>query len=198
MIGSYFLCLRESDKRQKEDKYFVIASLALWICLIALSYGTSLMERSPKMFWILYLVLAFTVLGCIGHAYEPKKDYYLGWAIYRYGFIDDPLTFEDDIDRAHISLGFAMAVPYLFMRSCSDIFGSTWVWRGFKEREISGAVKLLQAVRSSDLIRAKGCLELLGEASATRVVRALVKMDMISTDRCRLQLMPKGRDIFRQ
>jgi hypothetical protein len=198
MIASYFLCPKESDKRQKEDKYFIIVSLVVWICLIALSYGTSLIENSPRLFWTLYLIAVLAMLGCIGYAYEPKKDYYLGWAIYRYGYIDDPFTIEDDIDRAHTYLGFAMAVPYLLMRSYADIFGSTWVWHSFKEREISGAVKLLQALVRGDLERAKGCLELLGEASATKVVRALVKMDMISTDRCRLRLKPNGRDILSQ
>jgi hypothetical protein len=112
--------------------------------------------------------------------------------------LDDPLTFDDEIDKANVSLGFAMAIPYLLMRSYADIFGSTWIWGGFSEREISGAVKLVHALGNSDMERVNVCVEILGSVSAIRVVRALVKMDIISIIGRHLLLMLKGREILSQ
>jgi hypothetical protein len=129
----------------------------------------------------------------MGHAYEPREDYYLGWTAGPF-LMGDPFTVEDDIDRAHFSLGFAVGMSHMIMESYSGIFGSTWLWRGLEERELSGAVGLLQALAANDSSRARACVQILGRASALRVVRALVKLKMVTIVGGHLRLRLKVRE----
>ncbi|HJV36631.1 hypothetical protein [Geomonas sp.] len=135
------------------------------------------------------------MLGCFGKAYEPGDNYYLGWT----GgpiLIDDPFTIRDDIDRAHISLGFASAAANLILESYGGIFGSRWLWRGLTESELNDAAAVLCKLAQQDLRGASAAVR--NPQSAANVFRALSKLDLISYCHCRLNLTVKGRDLVRE
>ena len=129
MAASYFLKPKEPYHRHSSDEAWLLIALVLYCTLLLLSYGTDLPQSHPIGFWSLYLGMALTMLGCIGYAYEPHEDYYLGWCAGPL-LIDDPFTIQDDIDRAHVSLGFAVALAHMVLTSYAEIFGSTWLWQG--------------------------------------------------------------------
>jgi len=128
----------------------------------------------------------------MGYVYEPKEDYYLGWIMGPF-IIDNPFSIEDDIDRAHLSLGFSIAIPNLIIASYADIFGSTWLWRGLEERELASAVMLLQTLAAHETTQAQERMRAIGNMSALRIIRALVKLDMIRIERTGPRLSLKGK-----
>ncbi len=122
-------------------------------------------------------------------------DYYLGWMTPPF-LIDDPFTVEDDIDRAHFSLGLTMAIPWLIIESYSAIFGSTWLWRRLEDPELSAAAELLQTLATNDTARARAYMQTLSITTALIVMRTLVKLDMITIDKGYPRLSLKGRDFL--
>jgi len=193
MVGSYFLQPKAPNQCNESDRVWVAVGLGFLCVLLGLSYTTPFATTHPLQFWSAYLLLALAMLACMGHAYEPREDYYLGWTAGPF-LMGDPFTVEDDIDRAHFSLGFAVGMSHMIMESYSGIFGSTWLWRGLEERELSGAVGLLQALAANDSSRARACVQILGRASALRVVRALVKLKMVTIVGGHLRLRLKVRE----
>ena len=196
MVISFFLRPKAPYQQHEIDVLWVTIALGFLCVLIAFSYGTSLIKTHPSYFWPVYLLLTLAMLGCIGHAYEGRGDYYLGWMTPPF-MIDNPFTVEDDIDRAHLSLGLTMAMPYLVIESYSANFGSTWLWRRLEEPELSAAVELLQTLASKDAVRSRECMQTLNTTSALSVVRALVKLDMITIEKGFPRLSLKGRDFLR-
>lgn len=195
MAVSYFLRPKQDYQRRSSDYGWLVVAVAFYGALLIISYGTALAKTQPIGFWSMYLFLALAMLGCIGHAYEPHDDYYLGWV----GgpiIIDDFFTFEDDIDRAHISLGFAVGLAHMVLASYAEIFGSMWLWHGLKESELSASVELLQALASKDADRAKSRMRALGKTSALDVIRALVKLEMITVDGGAPRISLKGREFL--
>ncbi|ACM21070.1 hypothetical protein Geob_2720 [Geotalea daltonii FRC-32] len=193
MAASYFLKPKEPYQRHKSDEAWLMIALALYCALFLLSYGTSLSHSHPIGFWSLYLGIALTMLGCIGHAYEPQEDYYLGW-LSGPVLVDNPFTIQDDIDRAHVSLGFAVALANLVLTSYDEIFGSKWLWQGLKESEISASVEFLEALAINDGSRARSVVAKVGKTSSLGMIRALVKLEMIRINKGVVRLSLKGRE----
>ncbi len=193
MAASYFLRPKESCQRQNNDNNWLLAAAGFFCAILALSYLATMSVTHPAGFWLLYLLLALVMLGCIGHAYEPKDDYYLGWT---YGplLMDDPFTIEDDIDRAHIGLGFAVAISQLILGSYGAIFSSRWLWRGLQEPELAATATLLQGLAARDTTRVLTHLRGMGRESAADIVRALVKLELVVMDKGRPKLSMKGQE----
>lgn len=176
MFIAFFVTPRRRPKRA--DLAWVGGAILLFGLMAALCYGTKLVSTSPGLFWPVYGGLVIGMFGFLGHAYEPKDDYYLGWWG---GRIDDPFTIEDDVNRAHVALGFAAAFPRLLVGSYAEIFGSLWVWRGLEPVELSAATDVLHALASCDFQRSADRLRRLPPHSAARVVRALGKLKLVRT-----------------
>jgi hypothetical protein len=196
MAASYFLRPKEQYQRQDNDTIWLLVAFGLFCAILTLSYATPLGQTHPGWFWPLYLLLALAMLGCIGHAYEPKEDYYLGWT---YGplLMDDPFTIQDDIDRAHISLGFAVSISHLILDSYGAIFGSRWLWRGLQESELTASVALLQDLATRDASGVMSRVRALTKGSAVEIVRALVKLDLVVIDKGRPKLSRKGIEFLK-
>jgi hypothetical protein len=112
MLGSYFLHPKPSWQQKSSDGAWMFTAFALFCALLIFSYATTLNVTHPFGFWTVYLLLALGSFACMGHAYEPHDDYYLGWRVGS-TLCDDPFTFRDDIDRAHVLLGFlASYIPH--------------------------------------------------------------------------------------
>lgn len=193
MAVSYFLRPKGSHQRQNNDNNWLMVAAGFFCAILALSYLTTMAVTYPAGFWLLYLLMALFMLGCIGHAYEPKDDYYLGWT---YGplLMDNPFTIEDDIDRAHIGLGFAVAISQLILESYGSIFGSRWLWRGLQESELAATATLLQGLAARDTAGVLTHLRGIGKESAADIVRALVKLDLVVIDKGRPKLSLKGQE----
>lgn len=195
MVLSYFL--RPKAEQQPADSFWFVLAGGIFCALLLLSYLTTLLASHPVLFWSLYLLMVLLMLGCLGYAYEPKDDYYLGWT---WGpvLLDDPFTFCDDIDRAHLGLGFAAAISNLILESYGAVFSSRWLWRGLPESELKATATLLQGLAARD---AKGVARhILGmkKESAATIVRALVKLELVVMDKGRPQLSRKGDELVRE
>lgn len=195
MVVSCLLTPKARDNKSQFDILWVAIALGFFCMLLILSYETSLAQSNPPLFWLIYLLLAFSLLGCIGHAYEPRDDHYLGM---KQGpaIVDNPFTIKDDIDRAHFYLGFALSMSCLVLESYASIFGSTWLWRRLKEPELSVAVALLTALSVNDAACAKSSLHSLNKSSALNLVRTLVKLEMIEIKNGFPRLCGKGREFL--
>ncbi len=195
MGASYFLRPKERYQRRADDGAWLLAAAGMFGGILALSYLTPLATAHPAWFWSLYLSLALVMLGCIGHAYEPHDDYYLGW-VFGPMLMDDPFTIQDDIDRAHIGLGFAVSISHLLLESYGAILGSRWLRRGLLESELSESVAMLQGLAAQDAAGVTARMRTLGRQSATDIVRALVKLELITIDKGRPKLSRKGKEFL--
>ncbi len=193
MAASYFLRPKERYQQNTDDDTWLLAAGALFCAILALCYLTPLATTHLAWFWSLYLLLALVMLGCIGHTYEPHDSYYLGWTASPF-LMDDPFTIQDDIDRAHIGLGFAVSISHLILESYGAIFGSRWLWRGLKESELGASAALLQGLAARDASGAIQHMQTLGKESAVDIVRALVKLELVVIDKGRPKLSMKGRE----
>jgi hypothetical protein len=195
MAASYFLRPKEQCRRRGDDTGWLLLAGGLFCCILALSYATPLAQTRPGWFWPLYLLLALVMLGCVGHAYEPKDDYYLGWTAGPL-LMDDPFTIRDDIDRAHIGLGFAVSISRLILDSYGEIFGSSWLWNGVQESELSASVKLLQGLAARDVSEVRARVRELTRGAAANSVRALVKLELVVIDKGLPRISMKGREFL--
>jgi len=196
MAASYFLRPKEQYQRQDKDTTWLLLAFGLFGVILALSYATALPQTHPELFWPLYLLLALVMLGCIGHAYEPKDDYYLGWTAGPL-LMDDPFTIQDDIDRAHIGLGFAVSMAHLILDSYGTIFGSRWLWHGLQESELTTSVAFLQGLATRDAAGVMSHMQALAKGSAADSVRVLVKLDLVVIDKGHPRLSMKGREFLK-
>jgi len=195
MVASYFLRPKEQYQRQANDTTWLLVAFGLFCAILALSYATPLAQTHPEWFWPFYLLLALAMLGCIGHAYEPKDDYYLGWTAGPL-LMDDPFTIQDDIDRAHVGLGFAVSISHLILDSYGSIFGSRWLWHGLQEPDLTASVALLQGLATRDASGVMSRVRALAKGSAVDIVRALVKLDLVVMEKGRPRLSRKGREFL--
>jgi len=191
MAASYFLRPKEQYQRQADDTTWLMVASCLFCAILALSYATPLSQAHPGWFWSSYLLLALSMLGCVGHAYEPKDDYYLGWTAGPF-LMDDPFTIRDDIDRAHIGLGFAVSFSHLILDSYGTIFGSRWLWRGLQESELTASVSVLRGLATRDADGVMSRMRAMGSVQAADSVRALVKLELVVIDKGRPRLSRKG------
>ncbi|MBI2932691.1 MAG: hypothetical protein HYY16_13670 [Planctomycetes bacterium] len=182
------LFLRPKCRASLADLVWVGAAVVVLAVILWVSYGTRLPEANPRVFWPAYGGLALLMLGLLGHAYEPRDSYYLGWFN---GWMDDPFTLQDDVDRAHVGLGFAMAFPRLIVGSYAEIFGSGWLIRGLGGEELDAAANVLRALSEGRPEEAQRILRS-RERSAARIVRVLAKLKLVESDRGRLRLISMG------
>lgn len=140
------------------------------IGLALLAHGTPLAARSPGLFWGVYGVGVFVLLGVLGLAYTPRDDYELGLGRW---MIDNPLTLRDDIDRTHLGMGFVVALPRFVLGAASDVVAGSWAVRGLAPHEVRGAAAALLALGRGDAAGATSAVGRLGPTAAGRVVRAL-------------------------
>lgn len=195
MVVSYFLRPKSQYQRQADDNNWLLVACSLFCGILALSYATQLVQTHPEWFWAIYVLSTLIMLGCVGHAYEPKDDYYLGWTAGPL-LMDDPFTIQDDIDRAHIGLGFAVSISHLILDSYGAIFGSRWLWHGLQESELNASVKLLQGLVTRDVSEVKTRVRELTKGSAANSVRTLVKLELMVIDRGFPRLSMKGREFL--
>ncbi len=193
LAASYFLRPKGSYQGQNYDSNWLLTAAGVFCAILALSYLTTMAAAHPAGFWMLYILMALGMLGCIGHSYEPKDDYYLGWTCGPL-LMDDPFTIEDDIDRAHIGLGFAVAISQLILESYGAIFSSRWLWRGLQESELAATVTLLQRLAARDTTGVLTPLREMRRESAVDIVRALVKLELVVMDKGRPKLSMKGQE----
>jgi hypothetical protein len=192
MVGSYFMRPKETYKlKQKVPWKWLGSGIGVLALMLGLSYGTGWVETNPGLFWPIYGILTLTMLGLVGHAYEPGDDYYLGWAT-PMGYWDDFTTVEDDIDRAHFALGCAIAFPRLIMGSYGAMFGSTWLIRGLDNSEQAAATDILNALGDKDQKTASAALRRLGPKRSARIARALDKMRLVAPCKEGLRLTADG------
>jgi hypothetical protein len=194
MGASYYLRPKDKFLHKADDTSWSFAGVIIFCVILALSYLTMLPTAHAPLFWSLYLILATVMLGCFGKAYEPPDDYYLGWSVGPF-LMDDAFTFRDDIDRAHLSLGFASSVANLILESYGGVFGSRWLWRGLSESELNDAAAVVLKLAQQDFSGEKTRIQY--PQSAANIFRALTKLELISFDHCRLNLTVKGRDFVR-
>jgi hypothetical protein len=194
MGASFFLRPKEKYRCKADDGTWVFAGVVIFCAMLAFSYLTSLPATHPAGFWSLYLVLATLMLGCFGKAYEPHDNYYLGWTFGPY-LVDDPFTLRDDIDRAHISLGFASSIANLILESYGAVFGSRWLLRGLPESELNDAVTLVRKLALHDFTSATAHIR--DPRSAADIVRALYKLELVCFEHGRLKLGAEGHDFIR-
>lgn len=195
MAASYFLRPKEQYQRQDSDNNWLLVAFGLFCAILALSYATQLAHTHGGWFWTFYLLLALLMLGCIGHVYEPKDNYYLGWTSGPL-LMDDPFTIQDDIDRAHITLGFAVSLSHLILESYGAIFGNRWLWNGLQEPELTASVALLQGLAARDVSGVMSRMRTAGKVSVVDTVRALVKLELVVIDKGHLKLSLKGREFL--
>jgi hypothetical protein len=154
----------------------MIAGGAVLLGLFALSLGTRLWWTHAPFFWCVYVAGAIAALGLVGHAYEVRDDYYLGWMG---GRMDDPFTYRDDVDRGHLAAGFAVAVPRLVVGAFGDLFGSFWLWGGLATRELDAAADALHALGSYDRPRAETRLRSLPKPRGALLARWLSHLKLV-------------------
>src|SRR6185369_310199 len=195
MLGAYFLRPKEEYQRQGSDDTWLLVAFGLFCVILALSYCTPLAKSHPALFWPVYLLLTLTMLGCVGYAYVPGDDYYLGWTAGPL-LMDNPFTLQDDIDRAHIGLGFAVSIAHLILSSYGEIFGSRWLWRGLEERELAASVALLQGLAARDASGLMSRIRELSRGAAADIVRAMVKLELVVMDKGKPRLSLKGREFL--
>jgi hypothetical protein len=152
------------------------AGFGIVLGLLAMSYGTELSTSNPQVFWSLYGLGFFLTLAFLGHVYSPRDNYYLGWMN---GYMDDPFTFRDDFDRAHMSLGFALAIPRMIFEAYGHVFGSLWLWQAPDGGTWETAARVLLKLGEDDQRGAQKMLKALGSKNAILVMTILTAMKLV-------------------
>ncbi len=155
---------------------------------VVFSFAQMLYDAMPVIFWITWAIPALLALASLGNAYEPRDDYYLGWGR---GMVNDPFTLRDDVDRAHVTIGFIVTFASMIFRSFAGIFGSAWLWRGITDEEASDGAEILHALASH--ASAKAAL-LMKEAPAA-LLRMLVKLELVKPAKGGAELTSKGEKL---
>lgn len=193
MFSTFFIRPKAQWRTTKADVYWIGAGAGVLALLLVWTYGFDLEETHPGLFWTVYGVLGLTMLGIVGHAYVPHDHYYLGW--YN-GGMDDPFTLEDDVDRGHMALGFAVAVPRLILSSYGAIFSDLWIWRGLEEREARCAAEVLHGLTGHDRGDARKALDRATPETRGRVLRILARIGAVRADGKDLSLTAEGGKIL--
>lgn len=187
------LLLGQQPDTHKDPTAPLLGAGLAYGAILALGYGTPWMQSQPVAFWSLIALLLTAILAFLGWLYEPSDRYYLGWVAGPI-VMDDPFTLEDDVDRRHIALGFAVAIPRMILGTYGEIFGSGWLLRPLDEREQElASLALLEAERGMTS-QTLGELAGLERRRAARAIRALSKLGLLHGRRG-LKLTADGRDL---
>ncbi len=192
LFMAFFIRPKAQWRVKASDIFWVGSAIVALGVMCLLTFTTNLAQESPGFYWTVFGILALTMLGLLGHAYVPHDDYYTGW----YGGMwDNPFTLEDDIDRAHMSLGFATAIPRMLMGSYGEIFGSLWVWKGLTGFELQRASEVLHALGCHDSKRAQSMLQGTDKKTGAHIARALSKLKLVRPGRDGLSLTSDGEKL---
>lgn len=188
-VGSMFLALLAGQKVSRAAGVWLAGSAILFAVLLGLSYLTPLPHAAPSVFWIAYMFIAFVLMGLLGNAYAPRDDYYLGWFG---GRMDDPFTYRDDIDREHIALGFAVAIPRMLVASYGDLFANAWLRKGLEPRMLQAAAEVLHALGGVEPDAPQDRLRRAASADAIHILRWLDKLGLVRPEGGKLRLTSDG------
>jgi hypothetical protein len=162
---------------READRGSELLALAALAGVAVLTFATSLRSSAPGLFWPLYAIGCLAFLGLLGRAYQARESYYLGWFG---GWVDDPFTIQDDLDRAHVGLGFALAVPNAVLDAYGDVFGASWMWRAIDEDEAAIAADALVAAGRGDPAAVRRTLSRLAPSGRRRVAKGLKALGFVA------------------
>ncbi len=157
----------------------------LALSLAATSHGTG--------FWVVFVLLSLVALGLAGRAYTPQDDYYLGWCN---GWVNDPFTLRDDLDRAHLGAGFAIAIPRHLVDSYAVIFSSVRLFRPIPDRELAAAGGIFQALAADDEQLLEERLDA-AKSDGAAALRLLHELELVKPGQKRLHLTGRGREVVK-
>ncbi len=118
--------LHEEQERAERGNLAILVFFA--VCLTALCFALPAvgifmyltqwkeLDLSPGLFGAMYLG-AWFILGLISTRYEPKSDYDFGWDMGYMGYMNNPFSLRDDIDRSHAMVGFILFPVHLVVGS---------------------------------------------------------------------------------
>lgn len=171
----------------------VWAAVGVWVMMVGCSHGTALADSHPVWFWSLYGVMVVVYFGLLGRAYQPGGDYYLGWLD---GWIDDPFTLRDDLDRGHVMLGVVSFIPSVVLEAYGEITGGGWIIGGLNESEQQLAADLLHALSTRNPSTIEHVRRRLDPVSAAHVIKVLDRMGLVQFGRSRLELTLDGEKLI--
>lgn len=161
------------------------------VVLATIVWGTlPIQESTPVLFWVVYGFGFLLALSCLGRAYTPRDHYYLGWLN---GVVNDPFTLRDDAHRAHLSLGFAVALPKMIFEAYGHIFGSSWLWSKPRTFAFTAAAQVLLDAEQNDSDHLKKTLKTLDPRNLVIVMSLLQGMKLIQEGRSGMTLTRDGR-----
>lgn len=197
-VGMMFgALLMKQEPNARRDPGGLLLGLALVFgAFLGVVYGTSWMNGQPTLFWASIVALVLMAMALMGRLYEPADHYYLGWVAGPI-VIDNPLTFEDDIDREHIKLGFGAAIPTFILGVYGEIFGSAWLLRPLDDREEELAANTLIEAEAGMVSAAVSEAVRLEQVRVAHAIRALFKLDLIQHRRNGIRLTAKGRELLK-
>ena len=90
---------------------FFFLGLMLFIFYAVIFTSARIPEKSITLFefFLIYTAIV-TILMVVSLHYKPKDDYNLGISRGR-GYMDNPFTHKDNLERAHMALGFLLVIP---------------------------------------------------------------------------------------
>ncbi len=99
--------LEEEVERKKYGNPWVLGPMAIGATLLLVVLPGALVLSEYGVLGLLGYAVAWGVLAVVGRTYQGRDDYYLGWGG---GFsrVDNPFTFQDDYDRAHLAIGIVL------------------------------------------------------------------------------------------
>jgi hypothetical protein len=167
-----------SNKTGRPSWGWVGGAAALLALLAAAGLASALPVDAPGLYWTMYAVFALAALGCLGMAYQPRDDYYLGWNVGP-GIVNNPFTFRDDVDRMHLFVGLVTALPRMLVGSFVDLAGSAWVRKGLSAAECQAGGDMLFILGTIDPAGAEKALRRLGPGSASQIALWLTRMKLV-------------------
>lgn len=185
-VGLFF------GEKRKVSGSLIAGALAGIAALAVLAHATTLRTTAPAPFWTVYGLGVAGILGLMGYGYAPRDDYYLGLTRYQ---IDNPFTLRDDVDRAHVGLGFAAAAPQFVLGAIGGIFDGSWALAGLEEREVVAASRALLGLARGDP-KAFTPVSALGPTAAARIMRALVGCKLLAAGAAVARLSTQGQRLL--
>lgn len=193
LVGYMFLALVAGQSLGPGARLWLGGAALIFVLLLGLSYLTPLPRSAPAIFWFLYAIFAFVLLALLGRAYSVREDYYLGWWG---GRLNNPFRLRDDVDRAHVALGFIVAVPRMIVGSYGDVFAGAWLWKGLSPSELGAASETLHALGGIDPALPQKRLRAVGEVAALRIIRWFDKLRLVRLEEGRLRLTDEGERLI--
>jgi hypothetical protein len=162
------------------DRRAIPWALLPWAGLAGLMWLAGWPSTPAGWMWPPFALLAVLTLALLGRAYEPKERYYLGWFG---GLWDDPFSLRDNVDRAHVELGFLVVLPSMLLGAWVDLLGCMWLLHAPTSDDVVGATELMLAMQRRDRVAIRDAFEQRGERAAGRAARLLGHLQLIEPHR---------------